>query len=480
MKASERAALARILTDMIKADQVIDRREMELYARQKEQYGITRRDEVEGSELTLGEAVRVVKLMSDDDRLSLLREFDDMTVSDNFCAREEALLMTALQFCFKRPELECDLLSYVVEEAWFDPCQVLYVESHHAREVNAAIRQNLRTISQELSICGFDFVYLPQIINHYITAPNQLLNDIVGMLSPSLSQQAVESLLTKLKLYKTDTFCIEQLHHKLGFNELADTWPALLVRVGRSKSDGKMYTHFLRVGVDANVLDVVRDLVDTFLSYNGSDKMVISQRRDEHGKFLYAGFYRQLFEIITLQRSVMCHLQVDLIHGTLSFPEIDLTLSDLHRKEKALYVLFIYELVASGISEADGKVRSGGGISFAPPEGKRQLEKYNRRMARLQRRYAMIYAAFGGNAAHVPDITRSDIRLPMISGIRRAVSKRRDMIYDADRFIITRDGNGIYSLGTANTDLFTCLEFSHPHPANIFGSSLFQQLDRVE
>lgn len=480
MKASERAAIVRILTDMIKADQIIDQREMQLYASQKEHYGITRRDEIEGADLTLGQAVDVLKQMTHAEQQALLGEFDDMTVSDNFCAREEALLMTALHFCFNRPELECDLLSYVVEEAWLDARQVLYVESHHDRRANAAIRHNLRTISQELTICGFDFVYLPQIVNHYVTAPDSLLREIVGMLSPSLSQQAVDLLINKLKLYKTDTFCVEQLHHKLGFTEMADTWPAMLIRVGRSKCDGKMYTHFLRVGVDENILETVRDLVDTFLGFNGSDNLTISHRRDGQGQFLYTGFYRQLFEIITLQRSVMCHMQVDLVHGTLSFPEIDLTLTDLHRKEKALYVLFIYEFLASGISEPDGKVRCGGGISFAPPEGKRQLEKYNQRMARVQRRYATIYAAFGGNPAQVPDISRSDIRLPMISGIRRAVSKRRDKIYDADRFIISRDANGVYSLATASTDLFTCIEFSNPQPTNIFGSNLFRQLDQIE
>lgn len=476
MKSNERAAITRVLTDMIKADQVIDQREMQLYARQKELYGLTRRDEIEASDMTLQQAVSTIREMQPADQQRLIDEFDAMSLSDNFCAREEALLMTALQFCLNRPELECDVLSYAVEESWFDPRQVIYVESHHDRRINSAIRHNLRSIGRELLICGFDFVYLPHIINHYVTAPRDLLNDMVSMLAPALSQQAVESLLTKLKLYKTDTFCIEQLHHKLGFTELADTWPALLLRVGRSKTDGRMYTHFLRIGLDGDVLETVRDLADTFMGYNGSDNLNVSHRRDEHGKFLYTGFYRQLFDIVTLQKAVVCHLHVDLVHGTLGFPEIDITLNDLHRKEKALYVLFVYEIAASGISDEDGKIKLNGGISFTAPTGARELAKFNARMQRLQRRYAMIYEAFGGNPDTAPDITRAEIRLPMISGIRRAINKRADKIYDADRFIISRDQQGTYAISTAQTDLFVCTEFSNPRPINIFASNLFGQI----
>ncbi|MDE6340165.1 MAG: hypothetical protein K2K97_10335, partial [Muribaculaceae bacterium] len=235
MKAIERAAIARVLIDLIKADKVIDCREMDLYRSLKSQFSINRKDEIEAYSLTLSKAIKVLKEMDTNTITALLNIFEEMTVSDGFCAREETLLMLMLHFCLSSTELYCDVISTVIEEAWFDERQVLYVESHHAKEVNFGISSNHRAIARELKMCGLDFVYLPQVVHHYITTPKDLLNDVVAMLSPSLSENAIAGLLTKIKLFKTDTFCIEQLHHKLGFEELVDTPPALLIRISQSK-----------------------------------------------------------------------------------------------------------------------------------------------------------------------------------------------------------------------------------------------------
>ena len=44
MKKEERASLVRVLVDLIKADNVIDEGEMELYAKLKNDYSITREE----------------------------------------------------------------------------------------------------------------------------------------------------------------------------------------------------------------------------------------------------------------------------------------------------------------------------------------------------------------------------------------------------------------------------------------------------
>lgn len=465
MKAIERAAISRILIDLIKADKVIDSREMDLYRDLKSQFSISRQDEIEAYGMPLNRAVHIIKQMDESTTSDLLGTFEDMTVSDGFCAREEALLMLMLQYCLRDNDLECDVISTKIDESWFDERQVLYVESHHAKEVNFAISSNLRAISRELKLCGLDFVYLPEVVHHYITTPKELLHDVVAMLSPSLTESAVAGLLTKIKLFKTDTFCIEQLHHKLGFEDLIDTPPSLMFRISQSRVGNDIYTNFLRIELNGDAVSIVQDLVDTFLDYHSSDRVVVSHKKDEKGSFLYKGFYRQVFEILLLQKAVMCHLLIDFIHGTLSFPEIDVTLSGLHRKEKALYTLFVYEA-------------QNGGISFTPPQSVKQLPKFDRRMEILQRRYAKIYAAFGGEKSAAPDITKADIRLPMISGIKRVINKQADKIYDAERFVINRDKNGIYGI-SAIPDVFLSKDFSSEQPISIFDSEIFENLSKL-
>lgn len=479
MKAIERAAITRVLIDLIKADKVIDSREMDLYRELKTKFSITRHDEVESYGITMSKAVQIIKEMDSSIISDLLGTFENMTISDGFCAREEALLMLMLHFCLGEENLDCDVISTIIEESWFDERQVLYVESHHAKEINFAISSNHRSISRELKLCGLDFVYLPQVVHHYITTPRDLLNEVVTMLSPSLSENAIAELLTKIKLFKTDTFCVEQLHRKLGFVELSDTSPALMFRIGQSRVKDSIYTNFLRIELTPDVLDIVQKLVDTFLSYNGSDRIIVSHKKDEKGSFLYNGFYRQIFEILLLQKAINCHLLIDVLRGSISFPEIDVALTSLHRKEKALYTLFVYEALTSSIKNENGVIIQNGGINFNPPVLSKQLESYNRRMSLLQKKYNKIYEAFGGNSKTAPDITNSDIRLPMISGIKRAIKKYSEKIYDADNFIINRDKNGIYSIN-ANLEGFQIKELKSPEIIDAANSYLFSELSKLK
>ncbi|MCH5345800.1 MAG: hypothetical protein J1E63_01745 [Muribaculaceae bacterium] len=479
MKAIERAAVTRVLIDLIKADKVIDSREMDLYRELKNRFAITRDDEKEAFGMTLSKAIAVIKAMKPDEVVELMGIFEDMTVSDSFCAREEALLMLMLHFCLSVDSLDCDVISTVIQESWFDERQVLYVESHHAKDINFAISTNLRAISRELKLCGLDFVYLPQVVHHYITTPRQLLNEVVTMLSPTLSEDSIAGLLTKIKLLKTDTFCVEQLHHKLGFKELADTAPALMLRIGQSRVQDRIYTNFLRVELTPEVLEIVQQMVDTFLEYNGSDRIIISHKKDEKGSFLYNGFYRQIFEILLLQKAVSCHLLIDFIHGTISFPEVDVVLSTLHRKEKALYTLFVFEAIHNAIKNEDGTIIQNGGINFKPPTIARQLDAHNRRMAALQKKYKRIYEAFGGDSNSAPDITNPEIRRPMISGIKRAIKKYSEKIYDSERFMINRDSNGIYSI-SANPSAFQIKSYKQPKGVDAGESQLFAELAKIK
>lgn len=476
MKAIERAAVVRMLIDLIKADKVIDSREMDLYRELKSRFSITRHDEIEAYGLTLGQTIFIIKGMGMAEKAELVDIFDDMTLSDGFCPREEALLMLAIRYSLTDPGIQADVISTRIEDTWFDERQVLYVESRHVKEVNAAITADMRAIAGELRLCGLDFVYLPEVIRHYISTPRELLYDVVSMLSPSLSREAVAGLITKIKLFKTDTFCIEQLHHKLGFQELGNTPPALLLRINQSKVGDQIYTNFLRIYLDSDVLATVRKVTDTFLSYNTGDRIVISNKKDEHGRFLYKGFYRQLFDILLLQKAVMCYPLIDLVKGTISFPEIEVVLKGLHRKEKALYTLFVFESALAASINHGFPAR--GSINFNAPDSLSELTDFNLRMQILQRRYARIYQAFGGDPASAPDIVSRDIRLPMISGIRRVINKYADKIYDAERFRINRDANGLYAIA-ADPEIFRFREFSHPDPISVFDTSLFADLAKI-
>lgn len=473
----QRAAITRVLIDLIKADMVIDSREMELYDRLKKKYSIGREDEISAYSMTMHDAIEQIRYLKSEDLEELLSVFEDMTMSDGFCAREEALLVTMLKLCLSGTDPYCDVISVVIEDNWFDERQVLYVESRHDKAVNYAIQQEYRAISKELKLCGLEFIYLPHILHHYVSTSREMLHNVVSMLSPMLTDDAISGLLTKIKLFKTYTFCIEQLHHKLGFETLDETDPALMLRINQSRVGPKVYTNFLRIELDTDVKETVIRFVDTFLEYNGSDRIIISHKSDEAGKFLYSGFYRQLFEILLLQKSVECNMLIDFVKGNFTFPEIGLTLTGIHRREKAMYVLFIYEASRNAIRDENGIVKLNGGISFTAPALASGMQNYNRRMAMLQKRYARIYSEFGGEEEGAPDILRQESRLPMFAVIRKSIMRHSSQIYDAERFTIVRNGRD-YTL-SAPLDKFYCRDFSNRDSYQIFESDLFRELDEM-
>ena len=94
MKQSERASIFRIVTDLIKADAIIDTREIEKLDSIRERFAIKKEDEVLGSSYTFANAIRTLLDVPKSLQHELTATFNELAMSDNFCAREEALAKT--------------------------------------------------------------------------------------------------------------------------------------------------------------------------------------------------------------------------------------------------------------------------------------------------------------------------------------------------------------------------------------------------
>lgn len=475
MNAKQKAAFLRLLIDIIKADMVIDSREIEDYLKQKKKFSIKKIHEQEAYEMSLGEALGILKTLGDSEKAEILTAFNDMKDSDNNAPREEALLMLMIYFTLENTALRSDVISKEVEDAWFDERQVLFVESSHDKDINFAISTNYRDIENELKLCGFDFVYLPHIISHYVTTPQNLLNDVISMLSPNLSDAAVNALQRKIKLMKTDTFCKEQLANKLDFDELRETYPALIFRIGQSRVGNKILTNFLRVEVTSEIKEIIKSISDLYHSFTNSDSELISYKKEEKGRFLYKGFYRQLFDILLLQKSVVTNLLIDFTQtrgGMLSFDKIDLNLRKLHRRDKALYLLFIFVKCLDMENNFDST--KAGRISFSIIKMSDQD-----RIKKLQAVYGKIYEKFEGNKETVPDISDDTIRRPILSNIKKVIMENKNKIYHCEDYIIRRNvEDSTYCIKAELSDFFIKTR-NNLDKQNFCESHLYKELKNI-
>ena len=97
MKKEEKIAICRIFTDLIKADGIIDSGEMRQYAMLRDRYGLCKEEEIAAANITFADAVNTLSDSEKGLRMDFFGDCADMTISDGFCARSEALFLIATE-----------------------------------------------------------------------------------------------------------------------------------------------------------------------------------------------------------------------------------------------------------------------------------------------------------------------------------------------------------------------------------------------
>ena len=441
MRAEERIAICRILTDLIKADLVIDSNEMQEYIKLCESYNIRREEEIKASSITLSEAVSLLKQSDRGLQRDLIGDFCDLSMSDGFCASPEALLLIGLSRCLEDPYSSAQILS--IPQPVFNVAfgSVLYIESSTNEGLNQVINDNFRTLFKECQVVGFNFIYVPKVIEHYRSTDRKLTSRIVRFLSPALSDEGVENVINGLLSINTQNFCKDILCNKLGIKELRDTEPALLIKIGRSYVNDNLYANYLKINVDENIVKQMQKLLDTFSGMLSSDNINVSKVEEKKNQFLYHGFYKQLLDIYLIRRNVRSTVNVHPYKEDILMPDIDMKLTKLHRREKALYLLLLI-------------VSKEGGINFNLPQNAKQAQIYEKRMRLFQNRYKVIYELFGGERGGAPDLTQAEIRRPIISCLRRSLAEISGVLYNANDYMINKDVDGYIKVNLDDKELF--------------------------
>lgn len=435
MKQSERASIFRIVTDLIKADDIIDMREIEKLDSIRERFAIKKEDEILGFSYTFANAMRTLLDAPKSLRHELTATFNEIAMSDNFCAREEALLLVALRLCMSlNTNMECKVVSIDTSNVNIDPTQILYVESYFDNDVNWEINEKFREIVSEVRLAGFDLVYLPKIAEHYKTISNTDLTKIASFLYPKASYERLETVTKQLHKLSTSEFCKDQLAGKLGVKEFSTVNPSLMIRIGHSLVEDKDIANFLLVELDKDILNSTRYILDLFSEYYHTFRL--NYLKEERGRFIFKGFYKQIFDIYMLRKGIKSPVVIDVYRGTIRFSEADMEIEKLHRREKALYALFMLESAS-------------GGINFSKPAFPKGLARYQKRMEAVQEKYRLIYKKFGGEPQKAPDLSIPEIRLPMIALIKRQLKALGDALYHVDDYMIQRNMFGNYCINVS-------------------------------
>ncbi len=442
MKQNEKASLMRILADLIEADGIIDMQEIEFLESLRSKYKISDDDARRADSLTFADAVSILSTSEAALRHQLVTDFSGVAMSDNYCARAEALLMIALRYCLVMEHAGgASIVSVSNAKMQFDDNQLLYVESQYDERINQQIESHFSEIANAVRLSGFDFVYIPRVSAHYRSISEGDMKRVVQFLYPAVSDERLQLVWKSLQNLHTHEYCRDLLSAKLGLKEMSLVAPSVMIKVGESVVEGETYSNFLLVEVGSDIRTAIDQLFSVYAEH--FHNLGLNYLHEEPGRFVYKGFYRQVFDLLMLRRGIKSSVVVDTVKGCISFPEADKKL-DVHRREKALYALFLLE-------------SPNGGINFTKPEGARFLERYNRHMEQLMRKYRIIYGKFGGDPAKAPNICDYSTRGPMLAMIKKKILALDDVLHHVSDYCIERNFLGNYAV-PLSSDLFCTVD----------------------
>lgn len=442
MLRKDKTAIVRIFYDLIKADSVIDEKELIYFSSMKKKYAIETEDEIAAQSMTFEEAITIIANTKYDLKKELFSDCKSMTISDGFCDRTEALLLIALYFVWNdKNEDKAQVISIQKKLMDIDPSQVIYIESEFDKNINQELIERYRHIICEFSVTGFHLIYIPEVIEHYKNTSDELFQQLVHFISPERNLIGLENLIKHIRNLSSTEFTKDVLCNKLKLERLRDVSPSFLIKIGDTSVNNSLTANYLQIIIDRNVTDVVINFVDVFSSFLSNNQISLNDKEDSNGQFIYQGFYKQLLDIYLLKHNIQSRLIIDFVHTQISLPDINRNLMNLHRKEKALYVLILLETPH-------------GGICFNYPSSKVKLTSYDLKIKEIKKKYCFLYELFGGDNHMVPNIELPEIRRPMISGIRRTWSALESELYHVSDYNINKDDYGFFKVNINYNLLF--------------------------
>lgn len=464
LKKSQKVAIARIFADLIKADRIVDTGEMEYWHNICNKYAIDKDVCIEAMQVSFADAINEICNSGVQERTNLLKDLLEdckaMTVSDGFCAHSEALLMIALITMLEsEPPFTGEVFSIPRANFNIDIATALYIENEYDPQTNEAIRVDYRSIFKEFQLVGFHFVYIPKIIEHYRNTDETLFKDILSFLAPKMSRTVLDKTYESLMQMTTGVFCKDLLCNKCGITDLRNTMPSLLIKIGNSFVGETQYANYLKIDVDEDITTTVQTFVDRFSEMLSSDVFVVNTSEERDNQFHFHGFYKQLLDIFLVRRNIRSRIHLNPYQEKILFPDIDSEAMGLHRRERALYALLLCQ--------------GGDGINFSAPRSANALEKYNRRMKRIQQRYCAIYEMFGGERGTAPDLSIPDIRRPIVSCIRREIRKLK-ALYNPEDYDITKSNVGTFSVNV-EPELVYVYQLDSDEPVPLHESEMYRK-----
>ena len=368
-----RLPMARIIYDLIMADKVIDEKEVEkfvnFFGKESSRYLFQC-----AQEQTFADAVKslngpganpkdndVTRKINADKRLQRAETasniVNEIASSDGFCAPSEAILLLAIEYYLKKNDsfyTKYDIQSFKLTDIFIGKRFVLYTDTSGSSK-SCEIEENYDLIVNLLASIGFQFIYIPKLVEHYGMGEKkkakalEKFKTLAMYIFPDIPENKVEMAYEKIMSMTTKSFVKDYLNCKLDFN-IDCPHPSLMVMLGRSSVLGKnvseqriaydTYANFLKINIgNDNIVSVIGDLVKDFNSYVTLNFFIdFNPKKD---KLLYHGFHKAFFRLVALAKDNPQNYTIN-ISTTRGAVYINDRKLDLAPGKTAIYLLILF------------------------------------------------------------------------------------------------------------------------------------------
>ena len=354
-KENQKTALAKVLSDLVQCDGIVNQGEIDFLHRVNEAFGITSASRKKATTLSLSDAIGILRTLGDKEKNILLRLFQVLSLADNNLNPNESLLITALILSVdvhltETKGINAHLVS--IPHLNIDTRNaVLYVESEYDSKTNKSILHDYKSICRLLEEDRRELFYLPMVLRDF-GKKQATFRQTLNYIEPTLSEEQLDFIDTRLPQMDSAFLSKEIFLNYLKINGLTINKPAFFFKIG--DKDSGNYNDYLILEIDGKPLATLQKfymLKNSILrlkpiGLNAKEERLLQKMRpsaDNNNELRYTGFHKVLIDIVLKHEGTheVSRLYVTK-HGDLFLTDRNNTEVKMPALSKALYLLFLF------------------------------------------------------------------------------------------------------------------------------------------
>ena len=245
-KEQHKTALAKVLSDLVQCDGIVNQGEIDFLQRVYSLFNITLTSRKKATNISLSDAVDTLKSLGNPEKVAILKMFQSLSLSDDSLDPTESLLITSLilSIGIELPETQDLNATFVsIPDLSFDTRNaVLYVEPAFDKKTNACINRDYEAICQLLHKSQREFFFLPKVVNE-LKSKKKTFRNALSYIEPTLTEEQLDHIDTQLPQLDSVFLSKEIFLNYLNANGLKISKPSFFLKIGNMKSG--VYQDFL-------------------------------------------------------------------------------------------------------------------------------------------------------------------------------------------------------------------------------------------